>query len=75
MNILKLDKAIQTLEQLEAKYQSGQYVDAIKAYGQAISDDPENPGLYWGRGRAYEKLNEFQCSYARIMLYGSTIIF
>ena len=59
-SILKLDKSIQTMELLEAKYQSGQYMDAIKAYGQAISEDPENPRLYWGRGRAYEKLNEFQ---------------
>ncbi|EMR01978.1 lipoprotein NlpI [Cesiribacter andamanensis AMV16] len=55
----KLEQKISFNTQLEAKFKEGAYLEAIQAYGKAISEDPKNADLYLGRGRAYEKLKDF----------------
>ncbi|AHM61119.1 hypothetical protein D770_14325 [Flammeovirgaceae bacterium 311] len=58
--LMKVNKTIQQHELLDQKFRAGDYVEAIKAYSEAIASDPENAYLYYGRGRSYEKLNELQ---------------
>ncbi|WP_225000318.1 tetratricopeptide repeat protein [Cesiribacter sp. SM1] len=59
-SLVKLNKTIQQHELLEQKFRAGDYVEAIKAYSEAIAREPENAYLYYGRGKSYEKLNELQ---------------
>jgi tetratricopeptide (TPR) repeat protein len=55
--IEKLDKIIQQLALLESKYAVGDYKAAIKDYSRAIKEDRNNADYYYGRGKAYEKIN------------------
>jgi tetratricopeptide (TPR) repeat protein len=55
-----LEQKLALYARIESRVEAGAYLEAIQAYGKAISDDPKNPDLYLGRGKAYEKLNELQ---------------
>lgn len=58
--LANLNQRLETYRKLEDKFQAGAYVEAIKAYSEAIATDPQNADFYLGRGKSYEQLNELQ---------------
>lgn len=55
--IRKLETIIQKVAILESKYAVGDYQAAVKEYSKAIKADRNNADYYYGRGKAYDKLN------------------
>ena len=57
--IKRLEKILYRTSKLAGPFFTGKYEEAIRGYGSAIQSDPKNADFYYGRGRCYERLQDF----------------
>lgn len=55
----ELTDKFRVVSELDEKYKAGLYKEAIKEYDAAIKKNKTNSDLYLGRGKCYEKTNDF----------------